>query len=146
NNGDTVTAVSTDPAGNSSTPATAVVDAVAPIVTVIDQVTSDSTPALTGTVDDPTAVVIVTVNGTNYIATNNGNGTWILEDNVLSVLIDNTYTVKVTATDSANNSSTSNGFLIIDTTAPSATTVIAIASISDDTGLSATDFITSDTT
>ncbi|MDQ9038814.1 Ig-like domain-containing protein, partial [Acinetobacter seifertii] len=142
NNGDTVTAVATDPAGNASTPATAVVDAIAPIVTVIDQVTSDSTPVLTGTVDDPTAIVVVTVNGENYTATNNGNGTWIIEDNVLSVLSDNIYTVKVTATDSANNSNTSTGLLIIDSTAPS---VIAITSISDDTGLSASDFITSDT-
>ncbi|MCZ3203676.1 Ig-like domain-containing protein, partial [Acinetobacter baumannii] len=50
--GDTVTATATDPAGNTSGPATAVVDAVAPTVALDDVLTNDSTPALTGTVND----------------------------------------------------------------------------------------------
>ncbi|MEX7543228.1 Ig-like domain-containing protein [Acinetobacter baumannii] len=49
--GDTVTATATDPAGNTSGPATAVVDAVAPTVALDDVLTNDSTPALTGTVN-----------------------------------------------------------------------------------------------
>ncbi|MDO7202875.1 Ig-like domain-containing protein, partial [Acinetobacter baumannii] len=62
--GDTVTAIATDPAGNTSGPATAVVDAVAPIVALDDVLTNDSTLALTGTVSDPTATVVVNVDGT----------------------------------------------------------------------------------
>ncbi|WP_227508793.1 Ig-like domain-containing protein, partial [Acinetobacter sp. Leaf130] len=81
NDGDTVTAVTEDPAGNTSGPATAVVDAVAPTVALDDVLTNDSTPALTGTVNDPTATVVVNVDGVDYPATNNGDGTWTLADN-----------------------------------------------------------------
>ncbi|MGQ7920840.1 Ig-like domain-containing protein, partial [Acinetobacter baumannii] len=72
NDGDEVTAVATDPAGNTSGPATAVVDAVAPTVALDDVLTNDSTPALTGTVNDPTATVVVNVDGVDYPAVNNG--------------------------------------------------------------------------
>ncbi|WP_223155588.1 BapA/Bap/LapF family prefix-like domain-containing protein [Acinetobacter baumannii] len=75
NDGDEVTAVATDPAGNTSGPATAVVDAVAPTVALDDVLTNDSTPALTGTVNDPTATVVVNVDGVDYPAVNNGDGT-----------------------------------------------------------------------
>ncbi|EXC02157.1 biofilm-associated domain protein, partial [Acinetobacter baumannii 625974] len=37
--------------------------------------TNDSTPALTGTVSDPTATVVVNVDGVDYPAVNNGDGT-----------------------------------------------------------------------
>ncbi|QRN23514.1 hypothetical protein H0H24_09315 [Acinetobacter baumannii] len=46
--------------------------------------TNDSTPALTGTVNDPTATVVVNVDGVDYPAVNNGDGTWTLADNTLS--------------------------------------------------------------
>ncbi|MFL9561098.1 Ig-like domain-containing protein, partial [Acinetobacter baumannii] len=143
--GDTITAVSTDPAGNTSTPATAVVDGLAPTVALNDVLTNDSTPALTGTIDDPTATVVVSVDGVNYTAVNNGDGTWTLADDTLSALIDGPHTVTVAATDLAGNVGTDTSVVTVDSTAPSATTVIAIESISDDTGLSATDFITNDT-
>ncbi len=45
--------------------------------------TNDSTPALTGTVNDPTATVVVNVDGVDYPAVNNGDGTWTLADNTL---------------------------------------------------------------
>ncbi len=75
--GDTVTATATDPAGNESAPGTGIVsaDITAPIVAIDDVLTNDSTPALTGTVNDPTATVTVNVNGVDYPATNNGDGT-----------------------------------------------------------------------
>ncbi|ERP96697.1 hypothetical protein Q674_16680, partial [Acinetobacter sp. COS3] len=76
NDGDQVTATATDPAGNTSDPATATVDGLAPAITIDDIITNDSTPALTGTVNDPTATVTVNVNGVDYPATNNGDGTW----------------------------------------------------------------------
>ncbi|NUG03047.1 Ig-like domain-containing protein, partial [Acinetobacter oleivorans] len=78
----------TDPAGNTSLPGSGVVsaDITAPVVALDDVLTNDSTPALTGTIDDPAATVVVTVDGINYNATNNGDGTWTLADNTLPVL------------------------------------------------------------
>ncbi|SSQ84432.1 biofilm-associated protein [Acinetobacter nosocomialis] len=118
--GDKVTVVATDPAGNPSAPSTGTVDAVAPAVTVTTTLTNDSTPALSGTVNDPTAKVVVTVDGVNYPATNNGDGTWTLADNTLPVLTDGPHTVTVTATDPAGNVGTGNAVVTVDTTAPSA--------------------------
>ncbi|QHB91270.1 Ig-like domain-containing protein [Acinetobacter baumannii] len=120
NDGDTVTAVTEDPAGNTSGPATAVVDAVAPTVALDDVLTSDSTPALTGTVSDPTATVVVNVDGTDYPAVNNGDGTWTLADNTLPTLADGPHTITVTATDAAGNVGTDTGVVTVDTTAPAA--------------------------
>ncbi|MCT9415452.1 Ig-like domain-containing protein [Acinetobacter baumannii] len=120
NDGDTVTAVTEDPAGNTSGPATAVVDAVAPTVALDDVLTNDSTPALTGTVSDPTATVVVNVDGTDYPAVNNGDGTWMLADNTLPALTDGPHTITVTATDAAGNVGTDTGVVTVDTTAPAA--------------------------
>ena len=92
------------------------------MVTVLGLTTADNTPALTGTVSDPTAVVQVTVDGVTYTATNNGDGTWTLVDNSIApALADGTYDVSVTATDSVGNagSDVSIDELVIDTTAPS---------------------------
>ncbi|WFT01814.1 BapA/Bap/LapF family large adhesin [Acinetobacter baumannii] len=129
--GDTVTAIATDPAGNTSGPATAVVDAVAPTVALDDVLTNDSTPALTGTVNDPTATVVVTVDGTDYPAMNNGDGTWTLADNTLPALTDGPHTITVTATDPAGNAGTDTAVVTIDTTAPT------LAIITDDLALAA---------
>ncbi|MGK7816876.1 hypothetical protein ACSRDJ_19525, partial [Acinetobacter baumannii] len=38
-----------------------------------DVLTNDSTPALTGTVNDPTATVVVNVDGVDYPAVNNAD-------------------------------------------------------------------------
>ncbi|WP_228272999.1 Ig-like domain-containing protein, partial [Acinetobacter sp. TUM15371] len=73
---------------------------------------------LTGTVNDPTAKVVVTVDGVNYPATNNGDGTWTLADNTLPVWTDGPHTVTVTATDPAGNVGTGNAVVTVDTTAP----------------------------
>ncbi|MCP9174580.1 Ig-like domain-containing protein, partial [Acinetobacter baumannii] len=88
--GDTVTATATDPAGNTSLPGTGTVsaDITAPVVALDDVLTNDSTPALTGTVNDPTATVVVNVDGVDYPAVNNGDGTWTLADNTLPTLAD----------------------------------------------------------
>ncbi|MEI2559092.1 Ig-like domain-containing protein, partial [Acinetobacter pittii] len=118
--GDTVTATATDPAGNTSGPATAVVDAVAPTVVLDDVLTNDSTPELTGTVNDPTATVVVNVDGVDYPAVNNGDGTWTLADNTLPALTDGPHTITVTATDAAGNAGTDTAVVTIDTTAPNA--------------------------
>ncbi|WP_260563993.1 Ig-like domain-containing protein, partial [Acinetobacter baumannii] len=120
--GDTVTATATDPAGNTSLPGTGTVsaDITAPVVALDDVLTNDSTPALTGTVNDPTATVVVNVDGTDYPAVNNGDGTWTLADNTLPTLADGPHTITVTATDAAGNVGNDTAVVTIDTVAPNA--------------------------
>ncbi|MDC4807708.1 Ig-like domain-containing protein, partial [Acinetobacter baumannii] len=109
-----------------------IVDLVAPVVTFADVSTNDTTPALTGTIDDPTATVVVTVDGVDYPAVNNGDGTWTLADNTLPVLADGPHTVSVTATDVAGNVSTPvTGTVTVDATAPT------LAITTDDLALAA---------
>ncbi|MDC5428263.1 Ig-like domain-containing protein, partial [Acinetobacter baumannii] len=131
--GDTVTATATDPAGNTSLPGTGTVsaDITAPVVALDDVLTNDSTPALTGTVNDPTATVVVNVDGVDYPAVNNGDGTWTLADNTLPALTDGPHTITVTATDPAGNAGTDTAVVTIDTTAPT------LAIITDDLALAA---------
>ncbi|SST74336.1 putative cell-surface adhesin [Acinetobacter baumannii] len=131
--GDTVTATATDPAGNTSLPGTGTVsaDITAPVVALDDVLTNDSTPALTGTVNDPTATVVVTVDGVDYPAVNNGDGTWTLADNTLPTLADGPHTITVTATDAAGNVGNDTAVVTIDTTAPT------LAIITDDLALAA---------
>ena len=90
----------------------------APTVTFNDLITNDTTPQLTGTVDDPNAEVIVIINDVEYQATNNGDGTWTLADDVVAELKDGTTAVTVIATDNAGNKGSTKGEVIIDTTAP----------------------------
>ncbi|OAM13830.1 hypothetical protein AZK46_01300 [Acinetobacter baumannii] len=118
--GDTVTATATDPAGNTSLPGTGTVsaDITAPVVALDDVLTNDSTPALTGTVNDPTATVVVNVDGVDYPAVNNGDGTWTLADNTLPTLADGPHTITVTATDAAGNVGNDTAVVTIDTSAP----------------------------
>ncbi|MGK6880940.1 BapA/Bap/LapF family large adhesin [Acinetobacter baumannii] len=120
--GDTVTAIATDPAGNTSLPGTGTVsaDITAPVVALDDVLTNDSTPALTGTVNDPTATVVVNVDGVDYPAVNNGDGTWTLADNTLPALTDGPHTITVTATDAAGNVGNDTAVVTIDTVAPNA--------------------------
>ncbi|ANQ21067.1 hypothetical protein BA893_05080 [Vibrio natriegens] len=123
--GTVITAMATDDAGNVSDPSSAEVDARAPVVSINDALTNDATPELTGLADDPTASITVTVDGNDYTATNNGDGTWTLADDTLSVLTDNSYTVTVTATDEVGNQGTATGTLVIDTVAPDAPVINA---------------------
>ncbi|WP_228131639.1 Ig-like domain-containing protein, partial [Acinetobacter baumannii] len=120
--GDTVTATATDPAGNTSLPGTGTVsaDITAPVVALDDVLTNDSTPALTGTVNDPTATVVVNVDGVDYPAVNNGDSTWTLADNTLPTLADGPHTITVTATDAAGNVGNDTAVVTIDTVAPNA--------------------------
>ena len=67
-------------------------DITPPVVALDDVLTNDSTPALTGTVNDPTATVVVNVDGADYPAVNNGDGTWT-PDNTLPALTDGPHTI-----------------------------------------------------
>ncbi|MDC5629924.1 Ig-like domain-containing protein, partial [Acinetobacter baumannii] len=129
----TITVTATDAAGNvGNDTAVVTVDTTAPVVSFTDASTNDTTPALTGTIDDPTATVVVTVDGVDYPAVNNGDGTWTLADNTLPVLADGPHTVSVTATDVAGNVSTPvTGTVTVDATAPT------LAITTDDLALAA---------
>lgn len=79
-------------------------DTTGPVVTVTPLSTKDDTPALSGTVDDPTAAVGVTIGGRTYMAVNQGNGIWTLADNTIwPALPRGVYDVLVTAIDPLGN-------------------------------------------
>jgi hypothetical protein len=59
------------------------IDRTAPVITVDRIRTQETKPSLSGTVNDPTAVIELIVDGNTYIAINNGNGTWTLPANTL---------------------------------------------------------------
>lgn len=77
-----------------------VIDLTAPAITVNNLGTTDTTPSLSGTVDDANAVVKVTVNGVEYVALVSGNN-WTVE--VTESLPVGTYDVIAEATDKAGN-------------------------------------------
>jgi large repetitive protein len=138
----------TDAAGNTVTNSgTVVIDTTAPTVAINDLTTNDTTPELTGTVNDPNAVVVVTIDGNDYTATNNGNGTWTLADNIVALLAEGNYTATVTATDAVGNSDSATGSIVIDTSIDENNNgqTVTFDSISNDSGV-AGDFITSDST
>ncbi|MFV5452429.1 Ig-like domain-containing protein, partial [Acinetobacter baumannii] len=133
----------TDAAGNSSTVSdtqTYTLDTTAPTVVLEDVSTNDNTPALTGTVSDPSATVVVTIDGVDYPAVNNGDGTWTLADNTLPTLADGPHTVTVTATDAAGNKGTDTGVVTVDTAAPNTGTVnFSIDSVTADNVINASE-------
>jgi len=93
-----------DIAGGWSLSFSTIVDTVAPVVTVDSLVTGDTTPALSGTVDDPIATILVDVGGqTGLSAINHGDGTWTLPGDTLSALSFGVYNVVATAIDGSSN-------------------------------------------
>ncbi|QRN23513.1 hypothetical protein H0H24_09310 [Acinetobacter baumannii] len=115
--GDTVTASDDLQQHFIASTGTVSADITAPVVALDDVLTNDSTPALTGTVNDPTATVVVNVDGVDYPAVNNGDGTWTLADNTLPALADGPHTITVTATDAAGNVGNDTAVVTIDTVA-----------------------------
>ncbi len=112
-----------DLAGNSATPATEAVtlDQTAPIMTVDSQLANDLSPEITGTIDDNSATIEVTVEGTNYPATNNADGTWTLPQGTIAPdLTEGTFNITANATDAAGNTGTDGSVdeLEIDLTQP----------------------------
>jgi len=128
-----VTATITDIAGNISTdPGSTelLIDTTAPTIpTVIPQVTSNTTPVISGSANaGPGELLTVTVNGVTYTAgdgnlVSNSDGSWELS--IPTELVEGTYDVVVTVTDAAGNVSTdtSSDQLIVDTTTPASPTV-----------------------
>ncbi|MER2491391.1 Ig-like domain-containing protein, partial [Catenovulum sediminis] len=124
NNGTlTVSATQTDSAGNTSSDVseTVTLDNVLPSVVINSLQTNDTSPALSGTVEDVEAIISVTLDGQNYDAVNNADGTWMLADGTVSALADGIYDVEVSATDTFGNvaSDSTTAELEIDATKPS---------------------------
>jgi hypothetical protein len=72
-------------------------DTAPPVITVDKLITNDSTPELTGTVNKSNAEVKITVNNKEYDAINNGDGTWILPNDVIDELETGVYDVTAKA-------------------------------------------------
>ena len=103
----TLAATARDPAGNSTeASAQLTLDATAPVVTVDVLATADTTPPMSGTVDDPAVVVHVTVARNTYTASNVA-GKWMIADGVIAPpLAVGWYDVGVTAVDAFGNVAT----------------------------------------
>lgn len=81
--------------------------AAAPVITVTKWETYDRTPALSGTVNNQSATVSVTIGQNSYAAVNKGNGTWALDDGSIdTLLLPGTYDVIARATNSQNETGT----------------------------------------
>ncbi len=94
------------------------IDTITPIVTVNRKSTNDTTPDLSGTIDDNSASVSVSIDGESaVVAENRGNRTWLLPGTFIEELSDGIHEIQVTATDSAGNVGTDSttSELIIDT-------------------------------
>ncbi len=132
-----LTAHAADGAGNAIDDATSgelIIDLTPPPApTVNSQTTNDTTPLITGTYDasDAAGGLQVTVNSVTYTL-GDGNlsasgNTWSLQIPAGNAMTANTYSVTATVTDGAGHSSMdgSSNELVIDTTAPTAPTVVS---------------------
>ena len=91
------------------------IDFTAPTLSVSSQTTNNVTPTISGTSDDDSSDVSVTVDGLVYTATPVG-GNWSI---TTSTLVDGTYEVSAVSTDSAGNTSVVTlGTLVVNTEAP----------------------------
>jgi hypothetical protein len=108
-----------------------------------DDITNDATPTLTGTAE-ANASVTLRADGTGVGSGSSVAGTWII---TASTLTDGARAMTATATDAAGNTSTASSSLpvTVDTAAPAAPSTPDLA-VASDTGASAIDDLTNDTT
>ena len=83
--------------------------------------TDDTTPALSGNLpsgdnDNNTSkyTIVININGTEYEAVNNQNGTWSIPDNIINPLEEGFFSVTIIVTDEAGNSSSTTLINIIE--------------------------------
>ncbi|MEP4597053.1 MAG: Ig-like domain-containing protein, partial [Cyclobacteriaceae bacterium] len=102
-------------------------DFTAPTVDITPVFTSDLSPALSGSVNDATATIEVSINGGGPYTATNAGATWSLAQGTITpdLTTNTTYSVTVTATDPAGNTTTdaTNGEVKIDNTAPTITSI-----------------------
>ncbi|WP_154878100.1 Ig-like domain-containing protein [Enterobacter hormaechei] len=101
---------------------------------------------ISGTTDAPTGqTVTITLNGKTYTATVQNDGTWsytVGSADVSALADGGSYVFNAQVSNAIGNSASDNHTVTVDLTAPSMG--ISIDSLQNDTGLSANDFITSD--
>jgi large repetitive protein len=105
-----------------------------------DNVTSVTTPTITGTAESGSTVTLYDTDGTTVLGTGTATGgNWSITSSALS---EGAHTLTAKAADTAGNTGVASSGLsvTIDTTAP--TTTISTMAFSADTGSSSTDFIT----
>gem|GEM_PF-4266313 len=109
-----------DQAGNPSLAAVLefTLDLTAPTLLTDTITTNNTSPELSGRVDDPAAEVVVTIGSHEYIAVNNGDGTWSIAAGTIATLTDAITTVLVNATDVAGNEAAASGQITLDVQAP----------------------------
>ena len=101
---------------------------------------------ISGTTDAPAGqTVTITLNGKTYAATVQNDGTWsytVGSADVTALADGGSYVINAQVSNTIGNSASDNHTVTVDLTAPSMG--IAIDSLQNDTGLSASDFITND--
>ncbi|WP_320726466.1 Ig-like domain-containing protein [Enterobacter sp. 118C5] len=101
---------------------------------------------VSGTTDAPAGqTVTITLNGKTYAATVQNDGTWsytVGSADVTALADGGSYVINAQVSNAIGNSSSDNHTVTVDLTAPSMG--ISIDSLQNDTGLSASDFITND--
>ncbi len=101
---------------------------------------------ISGTTDAPAGqTVTITLNGKTYAATVQNDGTWsytVGSADVTALADGGSYVINAQVSNTIGNSASDNHTVTVDLTAPSMG--ISIDSLQNDTGLSATDFITND--
>ena len=151
----TITATVSDKAGN---PGSATHDVTlngdVPTITIntfaqddIVNAAEHGTPlVVSGTTDAPAGqTVTITLNGKTYTATVQNDGTWsytVGSADVTSLADGGSYVINAQVSNAIGNSGSDNHTVTVDLTAPSMG--ISIDSLQNDTGLSASDFITND--
>ena len=90
------------------------IDSQAPVGTVDSITTSFLQPALTGTVDDPNATIVVSPGSVS--ANNVGNGTWTLAAGLIGPLSSGLNTVTAVFTDTEGHQSSASGIVNVETT------------------------------
>ena len=151
----TITATVSDKAGN---PGSATHDVTlngdVPTITIntfaqddIVNAAEHGTPlVVSGTTDAPAGqTVTLTLNGKTYAATVQNDGTWsytVSSADVAALADGGSYVINALVSNTIGNSASDNHTVTVDLTAPSMG--ISIDSLQNDTGLSATDFITND--
>ena len=151
----TLTASVNDKAGNSGqTTHTLTVDTVAPTVTIStvadDDIVNNAEQLAGQTISGTTTAeqgqtVTITLNGKTYTATVQNDGTWrytVGSADVTALADGGSYVINAQVSNTIGNSGSDNHSVTVDLTAPSMG--ISIDSLQNDTGLSASDFITND--
>jgi hypothetical protein len=132
----------TDPAGNVSDPANVPLDIrSAPVAVAItsitndtgtsptDGVTTDTTPTISGTSDQPNRPVTVTIAGVSFVVMTDGNGAWSVDtgavaatsgtwDPAVGFTTDGPKAITVSVSGGNGGSGTATGSVTLDTTAP----------------------------